>query len=280
VNDNRSTEQRGLSNAAEAGGVGTAVPTEGADESGSTTPCLRCGYNLRGLRDDGRCPECGLAVARSAVSGDDLGHAPPGWLASLAWGARIVCFTMAFMILWGRLIAPLLLPTSLEWDVVMSAPLAAAFAAGVWLLSRPQPRFGASGPAWRWSLRAAALSPLLQTAFGYYVYVVWGRVRGPDAVMWTLVPLPLLLLLHLRRLALGALNRSLSEHCAIVGVGGSVCLAVLMTMMFRRPPAIVEVLASAGVMLFYVWGVSLLLRFAMAFGRAHRASLAAWGGAV
>jgi hypothetical protein len=25
-------------------------------------PCLRCGYNVRGLRVGGRCPECGTAL--------------------------------------------------------------------------------------------------------------------------------------------------------------------------------------------------------------------------
>jgi hypothetical protein len=31
-------------------------------------PCLRCTYNLRGLPPSGRCPECGLAVARSLLT--------------------------------------------------------------------------------------------------------------------------------------------------------------------------------------------------------------------
>src|SRR4051794_11063247 len=34
-------------------------------------PCLGCGYNLRGLRGEGQCPECGLPVAES-IAGDGL----------------------------------------------------------------------------------------------------------------------------------------------------------------------------------------------------------------
>jgi hypothetical protein len=31
------------------------------------TSCRRCGYNLRGLHRDGRCPECGTAMAPAAT---------------------------------------------------------------------------------------------------------------------------------------------------------------------------------------------------------------------
>ena len=28
-------------------------------------PCVRCGYNLRGLKPEGNCPECGAAISKS-----------------------------------------------------------------------------------------------------------------------------------------------------------------------------------------------------------------------
>jgi uncharacterized repeat protein (TIGR04138 family) len=34
-------------------------------------PCLECGYNLRSLASDGRCPECGLEVADSVVGSSE-----------------------------------------------------------------------------------------------------------------------------------------------------------------------------------------------------------------
>lgn len=40
-------------------------PVSGRDPVESNIPCLRCGYNLRGLEPLGRCPECGDAVAPS-----------------------------------------------------------------------------------------------------------------------------------------------------------------------------------------------------------------------
>jgi len=53
-------------------GLGDAGAEEdGAEESidlkllETDLPCIRCGYNLRGLKDQGRCPGCGARVRRS-----------------------------------------------------------------------------------------------------------------------------------------------------------------------------------------------------------------------
>lgn len=52
-------------------------------------PCVGCGYNLRGLRSDGACPECGKPVADS-LRGDLLRFAAPEYLASLHRGVFLV----------------------------------------------------------------------------------------------------------------------------------------------------------------------------------------------
>ena len=48
-------------------------------------PCLDCGYNLRGLRREGMCPECGRAV-EDALSGGRVRFADPGWIDRVANG--------------------------------------------------------------------------------------------------------------------------------------------------------------------------------------------------
>lgn len=48
--------------------------------------CRLCGYNLRGLSPQGRCPECGSAVGRS-VHGDFLRYSDPAWVKHLSDGA-------------------------------------------------------------------------------------------------------------------------------------------------------------------------------------------------
>jgi hypothetical protein len=48
--------------------------------------CIRCDYLLIGLPEDGACPECGTAIARSAAPVDLLRHQNPAWLGRLAEG--------------------------------------------------------------------------------------------------------------------------------------------------------------------------------------------------
>ena len=62
------------------------------DEQGrliEDVPCRRCGYNLRSLPADGKCPECGSAVAIS-IHGFYLRFAPPAWVRRVALGAKLL----------------------------------------------------------------------------------------------------------------------------------------------------------------------------------------------
>jgi hypothetical protein len=58
--------------------------------------CRRCGYNLRGLREAGRCPECGTPIGLS-THGDLLRFADPTWVEKLAQGVR--------WMLWGIVVS-------------------------------------------------------------------------------------------------------------------------------------------------------------------------------
>lgn len=50
--------------------------------------CHQCGYNLRGLARDGRCPECATLVGVS-LQHDLLCFAEPGYVRKLTWGNRL-----------------------------------------------------------------------------------------------------------------------------------------------------------------------------------------------
>jgi hypothetical protein len=60
--------------------------------------CLECDYNLRTLRLDGVCPECGTDVRR-AILGDLLYYADAAWVRRLALGMKILWWWLATMLL-------------------------------------------------------------------------------------------------------------------------------------------------------------------------------------
>jgi hypothetical protein len=71
----------------------TAEPV--VDLATTDVPCRSCGFNLRGLAPDGRCPECGAPVARS-IYGDHLVYSDPSYLDGLRLG--IVCIIVSAII--------------------------------------------------------------------------------------------------------------------------------------------------------------------------------------
>jgi hypothetical protein len=102
--------------------------------------CLRCGYNLRGLSSDSRCPECGSPVERS-IQGDQLRFADPNWLRTLRRG-------VAFM-LWNLLIIFAINVFAGVATTIVSAPVlvpiagivgAALGLAAMYLVTAPEPR--------------------------------------------------------------------------------------------------------------------------------------------
>jgi len=64
------------------------------------TPCIHCGYNLRGLEAAGRCPECGSGITDS-TRGDLLKYADPKWLERLRFGTSLKLWNIGIMIVLG-----------------------------------------------------------------------------------------------------------------------------------------------------------------------------------
>ena len=75
--------------------------------------CAHCGYNLRGLPPEGKCPECGTPIARS-LHGNLLSAADPAWLQRIYRGQTLIYVGCVGLILgfvfnffWGMAPSPL-----------------------------------------------------------------------------------------------------------------------------------------------------------------------------
>lgn len=72
------------------------LPQPGIDPAGNVTaslPCRQCGYDLHGLHESGRCPECGAVVGMSLRS-DLLQFSQPEWVGSLRFGVKLILWSM------------------------------------------------------------------------------------------------------------------------------------------------------------------------------------------
>jgi hypothetical protein len=116
-------------------------------------PCRKCGYNLVGLKTDGKCPECGQSIhekKRGPRFQDQMIDAPIGWLKGFRRGA-------SFLMMGGWLMSCALVAWAyLRQPACGFAALAGAalWSAGAILATPPRPRGKASldDPAREWRI--------------------------------------------------------------------------------------------------------------------------------
>lgn len=103
------------------------------------TTCRRCGYNLRGLHQSGRCPECGTAIGLSLL-GDLLRYADPRWLDRVYRGCWIMLWGLLITVVASALIGCLASIVGAPRFVHILGPIGGAVSfMGVWLLTSPDP---------------------------------------------------------------------------------------------------------------------------------------------
>jgi hypothetical protein len=115
-----------------------------ADDTTATidadTFCSQCGYNLRGLRSDGRCPECGLSIAES-IRGDALCFADPDWLRKIELGTLVKLWSVLILVIMvGVAVA---LPRAPISPILVWLPPLLCGGGWIWstyLITTPEPR--------------------------------------------------------------------------------------------------------------------------------------------
>lgn len=106
--------------------------------------CVRCGYNLRTLRQEATCPECGTAVERS-LQGNLLCLADPEWVGRLARGLNwtVKGIYGAIGILIGMF---MVYPSGVNMFTLLIQTCGCAALVGYWQFSRPEPSRSDEGP--------------------------------------------------------------------------------------------------------------------------------------
>jgi hypothetical protein len=182
---------------------------------GTDVPCASCGYNLRGLKADSKCPECAALIANS-LRGDLLEFCDPVWVGRLALGARLICLAG-----WGclALVVSLLFTLSPVLLLLVYSVTWCLFVVGNWLLTGSDPgkivlRVGLwlGWPA-RTVVAAAIVEDALLLASRFWLGDVPGYLvllRAGTAVAW--VPIFCSYLQHLGpRLGQGSRQRVVRE---------------------------------------------------------------------
>jgi hypothetical protein len=113
------------------------------DETGTIIAdraCRRCGYNVRGLRAEGLCPECGTPIGLS-THGDLLRYADPAWVEKLRLGIKYMLWGIVVSIVVGFLASCLARAAGRGKEVQQAIGLLAGLLGvyGAWLLTSPDP---------------------------------------------------------------------------------------------------------------------------------------------
>jgi hypothetical protein len=103
------------------------------------TACLHCGYNLRGLRADGLCPECGSPIGRS-VLGNFLRYSDVTWLQAVGKGTTVKLWVIGLSILLGAASGVAGTFGAAEALVLPAVIVSGLGLWGAWLITTQEPR--------------------------------------------------------------------------------------------------------------------------------------------
>jgi len=101
-------------------------------------PCRECGYNLRGLKYGGKCPECGIVIERGKPVYQHLMDAPESFIRRVRLGLGCLCLGMWMPIVIA--IASEIFQTTEPWFVLAIVVVGeSSFIVGGWIITGRKP---------------------------------------------------------------------------------------------------------------------------------------------
>ena len=229
-------------------------------------PCLKCGYNLRTLLDDGTCPECGASIPEMAEIGW-LFQYDRTWLRRLKWATIFIGIALVSCALYMSAILEI---TASRTDhtvhpfVILGlyvAPITGLI--GFWESTAPQRRGGLRQgrmrrvARWMVALGLAGLPLALlveQLPQGLKALVISCSVACLGVGAWATIT-------YAASVAAKIPAPRLAKQVHIVGWGLTLCLFSLGFAIAGSDPVweTVGVSTAAGLLLFSVWAIPLLV---------------------
>jgi len=258
---------------------------------GEDIPCRRCGYNLRGLSPEGRCPECGIAVGRSLL-GDYLRFAEPHWVRTLASGSTILLVAIALTLALGSITAALMgiggVRVSWMWLRWQQSVIVVTAFVGYWKLTTPDP--GTVEDPTR--LTARRLVRIAQTISVILFCAPLVPFIGEARIDWIVLPLAtgvigivnmIAIFIYARQLALRIRDEKMAKECTIL----MACTLVMHALNLAQVIAMRASAMGGGIpgvkcvtivmsLLLILWLCHLLWRFRKAFRQAANYAAANW----
>ena len=267
-----------------------ALPPPPLDDAGGVAVerdvrCIHCDYNLRGLDEKSRCPECGLPAYWTLRAPQNLSQYPLRWITSmshavwmllLVYGGTFAVFVIASLFRTFQGVADWL-----AFSVITFAAILQTIA--MWMLSRPSGHFTEpAAPINTWALRIAPLGFVLATASGAWmamqgrgdmeIVAIFGLIVGAFA--------PPAIFIRLRTVAGMISDAGLAEYSNIVAYGFVFSTAMILIMtwagnsravrMNEWPGMTLMLVTSVSILLFVLWGAFVFFSCVIDFGRAAR----------
>jgi hypothetical protein len=120
------------------------IPVLPINENGIVTadvPCRGCSYNVRGLSQDGKCPECGTPVGLS-IRGNLLCYSDPAWVEKLLKGIDLILWGLLASVVASGLGVGIVFamgPRGTPFFQGITILASAVGVIGAWLLTSPDP---------------------------------------------------------------------------------------------------------------------------------------------